>query len=73
MVPFLDFFFLIICDFVRVFRRGAGEGAVKMGPTLGGLHGFPEVHGEDGPVGAICLKVRDIGGELFDDGGSGHF
>ncbi len=44
-----------------------------MRPMLGGLHGFLKAHGEDGPVGAICLKVRDIGGELFDDRGSGHF
>ena len=44
-----------------------------MRPALGGLHGFPEVHGEDGPIGAIGLEVRDVGRELFNGGGGRHF
>ena len=38
--------------------------AIEVAPLLGSLHGFLEVHGEDGPIGTIREKLGDIGGDF---------
>jgi len=40
---------------------------------LGDLHCFVEAHDEYGPIGAISLKARDVGGKEFNGGRSGHY
>jgi hypothetical protein len=32
-----------------------------------------ESHDEDGPIGAICFEVGNVGREEFNDGRSGHY
>jgi len=71
-LPVLNALPLIIWDLVWVLGRGAGDGALKVGPPLGHLHCFVEMQDEYGPIGAICLEARDVGGKLMDCGRSSH-
>jgi hypothetical protein len=71
-LPVLNALLFVIRDFGWVLGRGAGDGALKVGPPLGHLHRFTEAQNEYGPVRAICLKARDVGGKLV-DGRDGHY
>jgi len=50
MLPLLDVLLFIISGLAGDLGRGAGGGAVEMGPVLSGSHGLVEASGENGPV-----------------------
>ena len=73
MLPLLDLLLFVVSGLVGDLGRGAGRGAVKMGPAPSGSHGLTEASGENGPVRTIRLKLGNVGRELFDGGRGGHF
>ena len=73
MLPLLDLLLFVISGLVGNLERGAGRGAIEMGPALSGSHGLTEASSENGPVRAIRLKLGNVGRELFDGGRGGHF
>jgi len=50
MLPLLDVLLFIISGLAGNLGRGAGGGAVKMGPVPSTLHGLTEASSENGPV-----------------------
>jgi hypothetical protein len=73
MLPLLNLLLFIISGLVGDLGRGAGRGAIEMGPAPSGSHGLMEASGENGPVQAIGLKLGYVGRKLFDGGRGGHF
>jgi len=71
-LPIGDVLPLVVRDLGWVLGRGAGDGALKVGPPPGYLHRFTESHDEDGPIGAICFEAWDFGGKKLDGGRSSH-
>ena len=50
MLPLLDVLLFIISGLAGDLGRGAGRGAIEMGPAPSGSHGLTEASGENGPV-----------------------
>ncbi len=73
VLPIVNGLPLIIWDLGWVFGRGAGDGALKVGPPLDCLHHFAEVHSEDSPIGAICFEAGNVGWKELDGGKNGHY
>ena|SRR6266851_8012654 len=71
-LPIFDALPLIIWDFGWVLGRGAGDGALKVGPPLGHLHHFAEMQDKYGPIGAISVEAGNVGGKEL-DGRNGHY
>ncbi len=72
MFPCLYLLLLDIGGLVGVLGSRRGGSSIEVRPALGGLHGLLELHGEDGPVRAISLKLGNVGRVLFDGGGGRH-
>jgi len=71
-LPIFNALSLIIWNFIRVLGRGAGDGALKVGPPPGHLHCFLEAQDKYGPIEAISLEVGNVGGKEL-DGRNGHY
>ena len=59
--PFLLRLLFISGGVVWVGCKRARLGAIKMAPSPRSLHCFLKAHLEDGPVGTVGLKTRDVG------------
>ncbi len=72
MFPFLYGLAFTFRWFVSNLGLGTGSGTSEVAPSTGDSHCFLEACLEDGPVGAIGVKLGDVGRELFDDGSGRH-
>ena len=68
VIPSFHGFNFVHRDVLGVTQQWMKVQAVEETPATAGLHGLLKLNCEDGPVGAIRFKSRDVGGKLFDDG-----
>jgi len=65
VLPLLNGLTFRICGVGCILWNWTCVGSVEVAPAVHGLHGFLEMHGEDGPIGGVILERWDSSEECW--------